>query len=1034
MPGNPNMEYDSEVCGYLDVIRRPAAIICQGIILYANPTFLALWQGPPPSLRTVSFLELFPTTDRTLLASFFKLASSTKESDAPYPELEAKLQPNTGTPKACTLSAYTLQFKGQKALCVYFDEKQVALQKELKQTPDPAATKNQEFFVYSDSNFQVIRRELSAIQKPAAIVYHGIFLYANYAFLELLGYQSFSDIEDISVIDLHPELDEQVLANFLTMAEGTDKSSDTYPQIDTVIQMEDGTRKECRLSGYSPGKNSGHTICFFVDETSQEVVEPALTAEEKTPERPWKLYATIVCLLLLSTIPTALNLGLNINNSPSIYLPPGAPAVVIDNKLRENFPSDQGLVLLFEGVALFSNDFLIALDSLTETLSAHEKIDKVSSVTSMEHISGSDDGFNVEPLIDIDQLEDSTSTGRKELVLKDRFANKLLVSEDGSALAMAIFPVEMDNSFERLQLQDEIIDLVEEHNMSGYLTAVAGYVTTDVEHTRSLLRELITFIPLTVITGLLLIWFLFRRPIAVLASLIAIGATVNSSVAFYVLFDQPFNMISSILPPMLSALTIAALVHIFNGLLYASNRGLRGAERVSRALSEVRRPAFYTALTTMAGFLSLGFSPIPPISTFGFITAVGVSLIYIVVYHLLPPIFAQFDTGTWPNGRTRRGLMDKLIGALFHLGVRRPVLTILGITVLLGAFASNIRNIEVETNMQEFFSPDHKTRIAGDHIQEKLVGLSSLDIIFETDDIEGLVDPLKLSFISDFQLWAESQPEIDKSLSMADFIEDMNWGFHSQDNNFRKVPDEADLISQYLFVYDGEDLYNFVDNEFQTSHVSLNVNVHGANDISQLMARIRGYLQQNAPEELNWDIAGGARMFADQEDLLIEGQINSVLGALALIFLLMLIQWRSLKDSLLCMIPNLSPVLLIFIIMGALGIHLDMATAMIASVTVGIAIDDTIHIYHGFIHRVRRGIDPLVAIVRTYRQAGRAVMATTIILCTQFLLLVNAQFAPIANFGLLACGGLLAALLFDLLLLPALLIVIFRRNTHTVSI
>jgi len=164
----------------------------------------------------------------------------------------------------------------------------------------------------------------------------------------------------------------------------------------------------------------------------------------------------------------------------------------------------------------------------------------------------------------------------------------------------------------------------------------------------------------------------------------------------------------------------------------------------------------------------------------------------------------------------------------------------------------------------------------------------------------------------------------------------------------------------------------------------------------------------------------------------VQGQVHSLLGALGLIFLLMLVLWRSLADALLCMIPNLSPVLLIFILMGLLGIWLDMATVMIASVAVGIAVDDTIHVYHGIRHRIRNGLDPVLAIARSYRHAGRAVMTTTLILCAQFFLMASSRFVPTANFGLLTGVGLLAALFFDLLVLPALLTLLFaRRRTAT---
>jgi hypothetical protein len=140
--------------------------------------------------------------------------------------------------------------------------------------------------------------------------------------------------------------------------------------------------------------------------------------------------------------------------------------------------------------------------------------------------------------------------------------------------------------------------------------------------------------------------------------------------------------------------------------------------------------------------------------------------------------------------------------------------------------------------------------------------------------------------------------------------------------------------------------------------------------------------------------------------------------------MLMLFLWRSLGSALLCMIPNISPILLIFIVMGLFGIWLDMATAMIASVAVGIAVDDTIHIYHGYIRRANAGVRPVQALARTFSQAGRAVVTTTIILSAQFMILTSSLFQPTSNFGLLTSVGLWTALLFDLLLLPAILILL----------
>ncbi len=116
----------------------------------------------------------------------------------------------------------------------------------------------------------------------------------------------------------------------------------------------------------------------------------------------WGYYISIAILLFLSSLPNLLLVNLNINNSPTVYFPADEPAVVIDNEIRENFPTDQVIVFLFEGVALFSDGFLNAYHELSEKLEEHPNIRKVISVTTQEHISGSAEGFYVSPLIDIE--------------------------------------------------------------------------------------------------------------------------------------------------------------------------------------------------------------------------------------------------------------------------------------------------------------------------------------------------------------------------------------------------------------------------------------------------------------------------------------------------------------------------------------------------------------------------------------------------------------------------------------------------------
>ena len=131
--------------------------------------------------------------------------------------------------------------------------------------------------------------------------------------------------------------------------------------------------------------------------------------------------------------------------------------------------------------------------------------------------------------------------------------------------------------------------------------------------------------------------------------------------------------------------------------------------------------------------------------------------------------------------------------------------------------------------------------------------------------------------------------------------------------------------------------------------------------------------------------------------------------------------FHSFRGALICLVPNLAPLFFIFVMMGATGIALDVATVLIAGVILGITVDDTIHLYHGYLHRIRHGVSPVFAIIRSVESSGRAIIAISIILIVQFSLLGLSDFRPTAHFGMLCAVGLFAGQLFEMLLMPALL-------------
>lgn len=743
------------------------------------------------------------------------------------------------------------------------------------------------------------------------------------------------------------------------------------------------------------------------------------------PTLPWPLALAVV--VTIHVVSAWFVLRLQLNNAPDLYYPAGSPAVVLRDELRREFPSDEMLTVVFQGTDLYGRDFLTRLDRLAQRLGRHPLVDRVTTVTTLERISGSEDGFAVEPLVDVRKLDKLSTEAVRRRVLQDRFAPGLLASSDGSALAMAVRPKAMSGSSDRLLLQLATMSAIDDAGLMRYYAGDAGPITVDVAQLMSMMRDTQVFVPLTAVLGLLLLGWVVGRLRPVVIGGVAMSTVILPTVAAIAAAGQPYTMASAILPSLLAAYTMATLMHLYAAVQRAQASGLPRGASVRLAVSDTIKPGAFNVLTTGAGLLSLVMVPMPPIQVFGIAGALGTALVFVAVFFLVPPFLMRWDNRRWPIRRSTMGRMGSLASRVALFSMRHPRAMVGAVAALMLAGVPMAAKVKVETDVLAFFGPAHPVNRHTALVESKLAGTTSLEISLRAPQRDGLQSVQALQAVRGFQDWLEALPEVDRSASMVDLVEEMHWAMNGERAGFRRLPPNDRLLSQYLLVYDGQDLHELVNRDFQRARIMLNLNVHGAREIGQTIDRIREHLAAHPLPGLEVAIGGYGRLFADQVDLLVSGQVDSFAGAFLQIFLLMALLWRSFSASGACMVPNLAPLYIIFVLMGAASIHLDMATVMIAGVVLGITVDDTIHLYHGYRERLAGGLSHATAIARSYKSSGRAVLATSVLLTAQFALLATSDFIPTANFGLMTAVGLLAGQAAELALLPALLVLIHAK-------
>ncbi len=747
-----------------------------------------------------------------------------------------------------------------------------------------------------------------------------------------------------------------------------------------------------------------------------------------TQPRIMRRKTAVGIILLIHVVGMALLLRLNLNNAPELYFPTDAPATVLERELRAEFPNDEILIGLFQGDDVYATSVLTALDRVAARMDDHPDVDRVFSVTRVDHIAGSADGFVVEPLIDVARLGQSTPEERKARVLGDRFMPRWLASADGKALAIVVRTNKLGESRQRQSIEDAFREAVRAQQLDTHLVAVAGTVALGAAEMRSMLRDTLVFTPLVMGLGLALLYWVVGRVIPVIIGAVAMSTSVVVCVALIALLGKPYTLVTAMVPTLISAYTAANLLHFYAALKRMRDAGFHRPKRVVFALQEINTPAMFNVLTTAAGMISLVLVPIPPVQVFGFVGAVGVVVIYFVVFYLVPPLLVKYDHGPWAKDGGGFGWTRRLSFGLARFGIRYAGWVVGGLLAIGVAGTALVLKVQAESDLLKFFSPSHPLTQSTARVEASLVGVTALEIVIDGPGRDAFKNVALLKKIKALQTQVEALPEVDRTLSMMDIVEEMNWAFNEEEPSFRVLPDDDRMLAQLLLIYDGRDLQELVNNEYQRMRILLNVNVHGANAIQDVIDKVQALTAQVDAPPLKWQMAGYGRLFADQEDLLVTGQLLSFAGAFGQIFIIMLLLWRTVPAAVISMLPNLAPLFFVFMLMGATGIYLDMATVLIAGVVLGITVDDTIHIFYHYQKRREKGLSAVFSIARSIEASGKAVLATSALLVSQFLLLSTSSFVPTSSFGLLTAIGLISGQLLELLLLPALVVLWSRMK------
>jgi predicted RND superfamily exporter protein len=720
---------------------------------------------------------------------------------------------------------------------------------------------------------------------------------------------------------------------------------------------------------------------------------------------------------------------------------------------REEFGSDEIAYILYEAPGSlygpFDLEVMRKIQLLTEALETEVPfVKEVTSLANVEFVEGVPDGIEVYEL-----LEKFPDDQQAMLAIRDKVLSKPLyvgglVSADARYGAVII---EMDRSsvdpLEEIRLDPEggdglanlypqvsyypIKAILERPEYEGIVFHHVGDVALNAIYNEIIAGESggLAAITFGVIALLLLVFF--RRPIGVIGPLVVVGLSVMVSLAFVGLMGWRLDLMFVMLPTILIAVGVADSVHIISEFrAYHAELGDR-REAARLTLSLVGAPCLLTSLTTAAGFAAMSIAPIKSIAHFAIYSAVGVVAAFLLTVTLL---FVFFSFGRRVPARTLSE-EDKLRarGGRLFLAVLDGVTAfdirhrkaIIAVSALIFAVAGmGITRLRVDSNFLNEFSPEEPIRRAVAYVDEIMGGTYSFIYLFDSGEPDGIKNPAVLREIERFQSRAVLRDDlVKKSYSIDDILMDLNRSFHEGDLAYQRLPETRDLVAQYLLLYEisgGEEVGDYVSGDFSRASLELRLRAVESSKLENLYEELDGYLADHPTEASTVRVTGIGALWLQLMAYITTSQIRGFLLAFTVIAALLCFIFKSIKIGLIAMIPNLSPVVFTLGVMGWIDLPLDYVRLLIATVAIGISVDDTIHHMTRFDLEFRRLGSYEAALRASMIDVGRALVITSVVLVAGFLVFLLSRLDSMTAFGTLLSTTIAVALVADFFLMPAL--------------
>lgn len=751
---------------------------------------------------------------------------------------------------------------------------------------------------------------------------------------------------------------------------------------------------------------------------------------ESITSHPWLLTFLVVVLVGVISVGEK---HLGFTGHYSVFFEEENKIVEAYGEIQEVYGKSDNILIAIgaEGEDIFSPEILSLVQELTEKAWTLPYVSRVDSITNFQHSYAAEDDLVVGDLVDNkqtltpDRIDHVKQVAASEAILSGRL---LSLNNEVTGINLTV-RLPGNSPTELPELVASARALAEEYRQRypDVTIHLAGEVMLTNAFIEASMHDLNVLTPLMFLIVIGVFVVMLRSFWGTLAGVLYCVLCIKGAMGVAGWSGMTLTPPTAVAPTIVMTIAVATFIHVFTTFMqsFTGSRTKKDAAILSLKLNF--KPISLTSLTTIIGFLSMNFSDVPPFRDLGNVVACGVIICYILSLTLLPCILLLIPV----KSNSKRQPFVKGMNATADFVIRNAQ-ALCWTSLAFGVVCLALIPLnEISEKFIEQFSQEIEFRHAAEYVNENLTGVYNIEYSVDSDESGGLYSPAYLQKVDLFVKWLRQREEVVHVSSITDTLKRINKNLHEDNQEWYQLPDNKDAVAQYILLYEmslpyGLDLNDQISLEKSSTRVIVTFGNLSTKEVIELEETIQAWIDSNIPS-LSVQSASPTLMFSHIGDTNVKSMLIGTMTAFALIAVLLTISFRSIRYGTISMLANVLPITTAFGIWGLLVGEVGMGVSVVAGMTIGIVVDDTVHFISKYIYaRNSLGLSPEESISYCFSSVGVAILTTTAVLVSGFAVISFSDFSRNSNMAVMNMITIFLALVYDFVFLPSLILIMER--------